>query len=191
MAGLSKDVMYNAVISNEEQYDGVFFYAVKTTGIVCRPSCKSKVPNRDNVIFFTNLEEAIRQGYRPCKRCRPDIGPCYAPTIDAVEAACDIISQEYDNPGLLRELPHRLGISSSHFQRLFKKTIGQTPKEYLQKIRIAKAAELLSNSTISNIDVCLAAGFTNLSSFYAAFRSEIGLPPKEYRQEQARKGSLQ
>lgn len=191
MAHLSEDAMYHAVISNEEQVDGSFYYAVKTTGIVCRPSCKSKVPNRENVTFFTMLEDALRQGYRPCKRCRPDMGVRYMPEMDAVEAACTIMNQEYNNPDLLKRLPFRVGVSSSHFNRLFKKAMGQTPNEHLQRIKIAKATELLSGSMMSNIDVCMAAGFTTLSSFYAIFRRETGLSPKEYREEQEHRRSLQ
>lgn len=187
MARLSEDIMYQAVSANEQQYDGEFFYAVKTTGIVCRPSCKSKVPNRDNVIFFNTIEEALLQGYRTCKRCRPDLGPRYMPEIDVIYAARDIMIREYENPDLLRALPFRIGISASYFQRLFKQTIGQTPKEYLKKLRITKATELLCSSTMSNIDICMATGFANLSSFYVAFRSETGLSPKEYRQERSNK----
>lgn len=190
MARLSEDTMYQAVISNEQRYDGVFFYAVKTTGIVCRPSCKSKVPNRENVIFFDTVDDALQQGYRVCKRCRPDLRPGDRAELDAVFVACDILNQEYANPDLLHELPLRIGISSSHLQRLFKKAVGQTTKEYLQKLRITKAAELLVRSNLSNIDVCMESGFANLSTFYVAFRSETGLSPKEYRQEQGNKKSL-
>lgn len=184
MSQLSEDIMYQAVVTNDRNYDGVFLYAVRTTGIVCRPSCKSKIPNRGHVAFFHTLEEALRQGYRPCKRCRPDMGPQYRPDMDAVREACDIMKREYANPSLLRELPLRIRVSASHFQRLFKKGIGLTPKKYLQKLRIAKAAELAGSSTMSSIDICMAAGFASLSAFYAAFRSETGLSPKECRQEQ-------
>lgn len=189
MALTSHDRMYQAVIANKKEYDGIFFYAVKTTGIVCRPSCKSKVPNRDNVTFFNTLEDALQQGYRPCKRCRPDLSE-YIPEANTVEVICDIISQEYANSDLLRELPIRMGISSSHLQRLFKKLMGQTLKEYLQRVRVTKAAELLSGSAMSNIDVSMAVGFASLSCFYVAFRNQQGLSPREYRQRTTAQGAL-
>jgi AraC family transcriptional regulator of adaptative response / methylphosphotriester-DNA alkyltransferase methyltransferase len=184
MGRLSEDIMFVAIIANDAYYDGLFYYAVKTTGIVCRPSCRSKQPKRDHVAFFHTLEEAVRQGYRPCKRCRPDLGTCYAPEAQIIATACEMIEQEYSHPALLKELPRRLGVSFSHFQRLFKRETGQTPREYLQRHRIMKATEMLRGSTMSNTDVCLAAGFSTLSNFYAAFRAATGLSPKEYKQNQ-------
>ena len=70
---MTEDEMYEAVISNDGNYDGLFFYAVKSTGIFCRPSCKSKKPLRENVRFFKNAAEARAAGFRPCKRCRSDL----------------------------------------------------------------------------------------------------------------------
>jgi AraC family transcriptional regulator of adaptative response / methylphosphotriester-DNA alkyltransferase methyltransferase len=181
MVQLTEDAMYQAIVANEQQFDGIFYYAVKTTGIVCRPSCKSKVPNSDNVTFFTKLEDAFCQGYRACKRCRPDLGLRYMPESEFVKLACDIMLREYVSPVLVRELPLRIGVSSSHFQRIFKKIVGKTPKQYLQQLRIGKAVELLDSSTMNILDICIASGFANLSSFYVAFRSETGLSPREYK----------
>lgn len=173
--------MWEAVAANDAQYDGAFYYAVKTTGIVCRPSCRSKVPNRENVVFFTSLDEALHDGFRPCKRCRPDLGAHYRPEEDIVELACRLLRGEYHNPNILAELPERIGISFFHFQRLFKRVTGCTPKEYLQRIRIDKAAELLAHSSLNNTDICLTVGFRSVSGFYTAFRQHMGLPPKKYR----------
>ncbi len=184
MLGLTDEAMYQAVISDDIRYDGVFLYAVKTTGIVCRPSCKSKVPNRDNVSFFATLEEALAQGYRPCKRCRPDLGPCYLPENDILEAACEMIKTEYTDPELLATLPFRIGISSSHLQRLFRKAVGCTPRAYLRKVRIAHATQLLKARTMGHLAISLAVGFTSLSSFYIAFRDETGLSPRQYRRNE-------
>lgn len=70
---MTEDEMYKAVLSNDENYDGIFFYAVKSTGIYCRPSCKSKPPLRDNICFFESAEDAKAAGFRSCKRCRSDL----------------------------------------------------------------------------------------------------------------------
>lgn len=67
-----QDIYWNAVKNSDPSYDGVFFYAVTTTNIFCRPSCKSRLPKREHVMFFRTKEEAKSKGFRPCKRCRPD-----------------------------------------------------------------------------------------------------------------------
>lgn len=191
MNKLSENKMWEVSIANDASYDGVFYYAVKTTGVVCRPSCKSKIPNRDNVSFFRSFEEAIHHGYRPCKRCRPDLGARYAPEKESIESACNILKAEYHNPEILEELPSRVGISSFHFQRLFKKVTAHTPKEFLQGIRVNKAAELLVRSKRNNTDICLTVGFKSLSGFYSAFRLQKGCSPREYRKTQESKMRLQ
>lgn len=181
MAHLSEEEMYAAVVGNDAAFDGVFFYAVKTTGIVCRPSCKSKSPCRDNVRFFDILEEAIQLGYRPCKRCRPDIGVGYAPEVDTVSTACEIIEREFADPDLLPKLPAMIGISTSQLRRLFRAVTGETPRVYLQRVRIAKAIELIEQQSMCVIDISLSVGFRCLSSYYSAFQSVTGQSMKEYR----------
>lgn len=185
MNKLSENKMWEACIANDSQYDGNFYYAVKTTRIVCRPSCKSKIPNRQNVAFFTNLDEAISKGYRPCKRCRPDFGPQYSPEIESINLVCHILKKDYGNPHILEELHFRVGISSFHLQRMFKKVSGYTPKKYLQEIRVNKASELLAQSLFNNTEICLEVGFKSLSAFYSAFHKQIGISPGAYRKLQA------
>lgn len=98
-----------------------------------------------------------------------------------MSAAVAIMNRKYARPALLQELPGSIGVSASHLQRLFKKSTGQTPKKYLQRLRISKATALLSKTAMNVIDVGLAVGFANLSSFYAAFRDVTGLSPTQYR----------
>lgn len=179
---LSEQEMYAAVVSNDAACDGVFFYAVQTTGIVCRPSCPSRKPSRANVRFFASLQEAIEQGYRPCKRCRPDAGLDYAPDRELVQMARSLIEREYSDPDLQRALPTRLGISSSQLRRLFRAQLGQTPIAYLRKVRIAKAEQLMRQSDCGMTEIALATGFGCLSSFYAAFQTVAGRSMLEYRQ---------
>ncbi len=179
---LSEEEMYAALVCNDVAYDGVFFYAVRTTGVVCRPSCKSKQPSRENVCFFNTLEEALRLGYRPCKRCRPDLGVNYFPDVETVMAAREIVDREYSNPDVLQQLPGSIGISVSQLRRLFKTVTGETPRSYLQRVRVARAIELLAEHSLSAIDISLSVGFTCLSSYYAAFRNVTGRTMKEYRQ---------
>ena len=83
--------MWQAVKGCDASFEGGFFYAVKTTGIYCRPSCKSKLRKRDNVVFFASREDAERAGYRPCRRCRPDLTPARYRQIFASNISCDVI----------------------------------------------------------------------------------------------------
>lgn len=183
MRQLADETLWKATVNNDGSYDGRFFYAVRTTGIVCRPSCKSKPPCRDNVEYFTDIREAIKVGYRPCKRCRPESAAPYRPELEVVEKVSALLAKEYANPAILEELPARVGVSKFHLGRLFKAVTGKTPKEYLQAVRLDKARELLVSSSLSGTQVCFEAGFNSLSNFYALFRSATGLSPQEYRRQ--------
>lgn len=180
MSKSDTDVMWNAVIENNSKYDGKFYYGVKTTKIFCKPSCKSKNPNRENTLFFENSYEALAAGYRPCKRCRPDLLSS-EPVQEVIDAITGILEQEYANPDLLSMLPSKVLISAFHLQRLYKKQTGYTPRAYLQKIRIDAAKALLTENNCTVADICFKVGFQSLSSFYTAFKLITGESPKEYK----------
>lgn len=181
MVKLAEDTLWQATVNNDGSYDGRFYYAVRTTRIVCRPSCRSKPPSRENVEYFADIEEAVRHGYRPCKRCRPDSAVPYRPEEEMADKICGLLATEYANTKILEELPARVGLSRFHLGRLFKTVTGRTPKEYLQRIRLDRARELLKASELSGTEVCYEAGFNSLSNFYALFRAATGLSPREYR----------
>jgi AraC family transcriptional regulator of adaptative response / methylphosphotriester-DNA alkyltransferase methyltransferase len=173
--------MWDAVVSNDGAFDGVFYYAVLTTRIICRPSCRSKAPRRENVVFFRDLKTALAEGFRPCKRCRPDLGQEFHPELDWVAAAKSILESECSDPAVLSGLPARINISLTHLERLFKKNTGLTLKRYLLCVRIEKARILLKKPGHNNTDVCFDVGFSSLSNFYTEFRRQTGMTPGEYR----------
>lgn len=182
MKKLSDEKMWRAVRDNDCAYDGVFYYGVRTTGIFCRPSCKSRIPNRENVVYFEDAYAACRAGFRPCKRCRPDLlEPQVKPAEEACARTAEILRREYDNPDILDELPGRIRVSPYHLQRLYKKHTGFTPRSYLQRIRIDRARVLLSENGMNNTEICYAVGFQSLSRFYEAFRRIMGVSPRKYR----------
>ncbi|HSN58860.1 MAG TPA: Ada metal-binding domain-containing protein, partial [Clostridiaceae bacterium] len=114
---------WQALTQCRSEYDGVFFYGVRTTGIFCKPSCKSREPKRENVEFFDNAQDAVSSGFRPCKRCRPDL-ITYDPDDDIVSRAsaileiycCDKEKQEQELKGL--------GVSRNHLVEVFRRKFG-------------------------------------------------------------------
>jgi AraC family transcriptional regulator of adaptative response / methylphosphotriester-DNA alkyltransferase methyltransferase len=93
---ITDDEKWQAVVSCDKRYDGIFFYGVKTTGIFCKPSCKSKTPVRDNVVFFDHTAGAIENGFRSCKRCCPD-KVFFDPELEFVRRAKDVFDSEYNH----------------------------------------------------------------------------------------------
>ncbi len=178
---ISEDTMWKATVSCDPVYDGMFFYAVKTTGIFCRPSCKSKAPKSENVTFFSNAAGAQKAGYRPCKRCQPDLkSKNYDPFKSAIEDTKHIIENHYDQKMPLDELASMVGVSRFHLNRLFKNRTGNTPRMYLEEVRVKKAKELLLTTTLNCTEVGYQIGYQSTSSFYNAFKRSTGLSPSQF-----------
>ena len=141
-----------------------FVYAVATTGIYCRPGCSSRLPNRENVRFFETWRAAEGAGFRPCKRCSPQLADAPDTATEAVTQACAIIESAEQAP-TLQQLADAVGLSPSHFHRLFKKTVGVTPKQYAAEKRLARVrANIQQDDTIT--DAIYNAGFESSSRFY-------------------------
>ena len=156
-----------------------FIYAVKTTGIYCRPGCSSRTPRRENVAFFENIGQARAAGFRPCKRCQPDAEELRAEHIDAVQAACKMID-EAEKPPSLQQLATAVHYSPSHFHRLFKQTIGVTPKAYAAMRRANRVRmELQGQSTVTA--AVYGSGYGTSSRFYEQSDEVLGMKPAQYR----------
>lgn len=177
---LTNNEKWEAVVKCDICYDGMFFYGVKTTGIFCRPSCKSKEPLRNNVEFFDKIAQAYAYGLRPCKRCRPDLVE-FEPMLELIEKARCIFDTYFDDRQKLRTEIKGLGISQNHLIRLFKQHFGKTPLEYTNNIRVKKAMQMISSMDKNIADIALLCGFGSLSTFYVLFKKQVGLTPKEYR----------
>ncbi len=174
------DEMYEAVLDNNESYDNIFFYAVKSTGIYCRPSCKSKAPKKENVEFFSHAHEARIAGYRPCKRCRSDLLD-YKPMQDIAKKLKKLIDASFAETSNLHEEMDNLGLSRKRMVEIFKDEYGITPSHYMNDLRYEEAKKLLMQSNYEIIDIAYSVGFGSLSAFYKFFKERVGISPAAYR----------
>jgi AraC family transcriptional regulator of adaptative response / methylphosphotriester-DNA alkyltransferase methyltransferase len=162
---------WKAVSENDKNYDGIFLYGVKTTKIFCRPSCKSKLPLKKNTVYFETKEEAEQDGYRPCKRCRPDILK-YQPIEEIAEKAKLLIHAYFtERQKLAREL-ERVGASYHRMANIFKEYFCMTPKDYYDNLRLVEAKNKLVNTDEKIINIAYDSGFQSLSAFYNLFRKK-------------------
>ncbi len=182
MKKLSDKIMWQALLDCDPSYDGQFFYAVKTVGVYCRPSCKSRTPLRKNVLYFQTTDEAEQAGLRPCKRCRPDMKN-YDPAARLAGQAKKLMDCHFNTRTLLKAELKRLGVSQSHLAIVFRQHYGLSPVQYLGHIRQQQACALLEKTTMPITDIAAATGFEGLASFYAFFKKQTGTSPAKYRQQ--------
>ncbi|CAK2462283.1 AraC family transcriptional regulator, regulatory protein of adaptative response / DNA-3-methyladenine glycosylase II [Vibrio crassostreae] len=191
---MSKNINHNSTLTNEQchlaryardaRFDGMFFTAVKTTGIFCRPICPATPPKEENVEYFSHQAQALKAGYRPCLRCRPDSAP-FSPAWKGVETtflrAMQLIDNGALNSGSIVDLATRLGISDRYLRTLFDNYIGVSPKQYSLYSQLMFAKQLLHTSSMSITDVGFASGFNSTRRFNDAFQKELQLSPSQIR----------
>ncbi|MGB3225580.1 MAG: bifunctional DNA-binding transcriptional regulator/O6-methylguanine-DNA methyltransferase Ada [Desulforhopalus sp.] len=173
------DRRWNAVVGKEQSADGCFYYAVMTTGIFCRPSCSSRLPNRENVEFFISSEDAQASGYRPCKKCKPTGTTVKEEAEQKIIKACRIIENSNTVPKLI-DLAKELKLSPYYFHRLFKKFVGVTPKQFASSHRSRRLSNSLKLSE-SITEAFYDAGFSSSSGAYNKNQDQLSMKPKEYR----------
>ena len=178
MLVMNEDEMSDAVRNSDENYDGLFFYAVKTTGIFCRPSCKSKIPKRENICYFESAQQARKAGFRPCKRCRSDLLEFHP-----IQEIAKEIKQKLEETTIMNQhiSLENIGVTSRRASEIFKQEYGATPKEYVDEMRVRKAEQMLVNTDKKIINIAYDVGFSSLSSFNRFFKSKTGKTPSDYR----------
>lgn len=170
------DPRWPEVLARDPRADGRFYFAVATTGVFCRPSCKARPPRPENVRFFTTAKAATAAGFRACKRCKPLVPS----QRDArVARACRIIEEREDTPPLAA-LAHELGLSAAHFHRQFKAATGLTPRAYAAAHRESKLRKGLAQSSSVTAAV-YGAGYNTASRFYAKSDAILGMAPRRYK----------
>jgi AraC family transcriptional regulator of adaptative response/methylated-DNA-[protein]-cysteine methyltransferase len=170
---------WQAVLARARETDGAFVYAVRSTGVYCRPSCPSRRPRRDRVAFFETPAGAREAGFRACKRCRPDAVTTADPWVDRIQRACVYLANVDGHPSLAT-LAARLGGSPYHLQRNFKRLVGVTPREYADACRLRSVKRRLRQGgdvTGAMFD----AGYGSSSRFYERAAPKLGMAPSVYR----------
>ncbi len=172
------DSRWAAVLARDAGSDGRFVYAVRSTGIYCRPSCPARRPGRSNVRFFDTPAHARAAGFRPCRRCQPDRPLAEAAAL--VQRARSLIAAAPTSLSLA-QLAAVVGKSPGHVQRTFKRLTGVTPREYAAACRIERLKEQLrAGRTVSEAQY--AAGFASSSRLYERAKEHLGMTPSRYRQ---------
>lgn len=175
---MDADVYWQAVKENDARFDGAFVFGVKTTGIYCKPSCRARLPKRENVSFYSTCKLAESNGFRACLRCGPDDANALDPQMARILKACEMI--ETDGLLSLDELAEAVNLSPFHFQRTFKEIIGVSPKKYSEAKRMKK----FKNEIRSGSDVVTAmyeAGFGSSSRLYEKADENLGMTPTAYK----------
>jgi AraC family transcriptional regulator of adaptative response/methylated-DNA-[protein]-cysteine methyltransferase len=173
------ELRWQAVLARDTSQDGAFVYAVRSTGIFCRPSCPSRRPGREQVAFFTVAGEARQAGFRPCRRCCPEADA--APEVELTAKICRALEQAEEIP-TLAELGDRFGLSPAHLQRVFTRAVGVSPREYARALRAGRLREGLRTDTDAGITGALFdAGYMSSGRAYAEAPARLGMTPGTYR----------
>ena len=171
-------------MARDARFDGLFFIAVKSTGIYCRPVCPAPTPKPKNILYYPNAAAASAAGFRPCLRCRPELSPNamqHRYQDEWVNRALALIADGELHEGSVDTLAKKIGLSSRQIRRLFLSVLGATPIAVHTTRRLLLAKQLLTETSLPMTQIALASGFKSLRRFNAAFAEGCGMPPTAIR----------
>ncbi len=169
---------WRAVLAKDPSKDGAFVFGVRSTGVYCKPSCPARHPHLEQVLFFSEPGDAERAGFRACKRCRPRDQSSFQ--ADLVQRVCQYVNENLDEKHTLESLSRQAGLSPFHFQRTFKKTLGISPRQYVEARRLERVKRSLNRGeTVTN--ALYEAGFTSRGKLYEKRPSPLGVNPGTFR----------
>lgn len=174
---IGADPRWTAVVERDRRADGRFVYAVRTTGVYCRPSCGARLPRPENVVFHASPQAAERAGFRPCKRCRPGAGPANA--AGPVTELCRLLDQADEQPAL-GALAAAVGVSPFHLHRRFKAVTGVTPQTYAAGRRADRLRQALRGGA-SVTEAIYEAGYGSQAASYRQADRWLGMTPGTFR----------
>lgn len=180
-------IAYNALLSRDFRFDGVFFTGVTSTGIYCRPICPAKTPKQENCRFFASREAAEKESFRPCLRCRPELAPGNAP-MENTRRIAHVIAQSLEEGQIsddvsIEAIARQFAISSRQLRRIVHKEFGTSPIELIQIRRLLLAKQLLTETRLPIINIAFASGFSSLRRFNDVFKSHYKIPPTHFRKK--------
>src|ERR1700722_18529831 len=182
---------YQAAVSKDPRFDGVFFIAVTSTGIYCRPSCPAITPKRANMRFYRSAAAAQEAGSRACKRCRPDASPGspeWNIRADMVGRAMRLIADGVVDRDGVAGLATRLGYEQRQVRRLVTAELGAGPLAIARAQRAQTARVLTETTTLPLSEIAFAAGFASIRQFNSTIREVFAVTPTELRERAARRG---
>jgi len=167
-----------AVLNRDSDSDGMFVFAVKSTRVYCRPSCPAKRPNIKQILFFSSSQEAEKTGFRPCQRCHPR--EVVTSQTKLIHNICQFIDCNLEKKLTLATLSNYANLSPFHLQRIFKRKIGISPRQYVEARRVEKMKNSLRNGkTVTR--ALYDAGFSSRSRIYGNVQNKLGASPGTYR----------
>ncbi len=172
------DEQWAAIETNDKTYNERFLYGVHSTKICCKPSCPSRLPHREKVCIFHSLEEAMAQGFRPCKRCRPE--NVTLPNDEWVALINAFLETHYMYDVTLDKLAARFHGSKFHLSRIYKEMTGETLTQHITQLRLTEAKRLLNNTTLRIHEIAARVGFHSSAYFVAVFKQYEQQTPKQY-----------
>jgi AraC family transcriptional regulator, regulatory protein of adaptative response / DNA-3-methyladenine glycosylase II len=184
MALLDADHGYQAILTHDPRFDGVFFVGVTTTRIYCRNVCRAKTPQRKNCTFYPSAAAAEQAGFRPCLLCRPELAPGNA-RIDAAGRLAAAVAKRMEEGSFIeqrfKDLAQEFGVSDRHLRRVVQQEFGVSPIELAQTQRLLLAKRLLTDTALPIADIAYASGFGSLRRFNALFQNRYRLNPTQLR----------
>jgi AraC family transcriptional regulator of adaptative response / DNA-3-methyladenine glycosylase II len=179
------DVCDRARAAKDARFDGLFFTAVRSTGIYCRPVCPAPTPKRQNIRYYPSAAAAAAAGYRPCLRCRPELSPgaFVRGGEQAVQRALALIADGALDEGSVEQLAREVGLGGRQLRRVFLAETGATPIAVHGTRRLLLAKQLLTETALPVTQIALASGFRSLRRFHAAFLEGCGMPPGAIRRQ--------
>ncbi len=174
---------WQQVLERDASADGQFFYAVKSTGIFCKPSCPSRRPTRKQVRFFPTTEAAEAAGFRACKRCEPERTTAKDdPQAEAIAAVTEYLKEHANERTKLEDVAKATGVGKLTILRGFKRVLGVSPGQYAKEARLAKFKEKVREPKTRITDAIYEAGYGSSSRLYEKSSAALGMTPRTMRE---------